>query len=442
MTRSATVKIEPKKSKKKTRLVRTAVAATTLSLAHLVDSAFYHNIPHTFMNNTNEEFVVGKNSKHLQGLSEVELERKHNIILTGGVFDTPLNDFYAEDIDVVLQKLTDEKVPMRKAIRKIVLVPEGIKTDYSGGAGLFGVMYLHTSSQDAIIHEIAHLHSYKLGSDFWNKWNASRTKDVRYPRLGMLANKYDSIFGKETADDFKVSNGFVSDYSQMTVDEDLAEFVEDCYKSTPEMQKVNFEERDLYIKRIDLLREYGFLSEARAELSKKRVAIDDPLLFEQYARQLFSHVTPKPLEFIEGSDGISLKLADVEYKGLKGIVAYDSRYGGSGLSFKIQLDEQVHINRSYSPNYDSSETRFIQKFDSIPKDVTPSLHKFFMEKGFFQEWSDLGFSRDTKNWDSISKEYDTFGVIPHTQLSMQRGKDNQVLGQAMIFKHSTYKIKY
>jgi hypothetical protein len=400
--------------KRHPKFKRVALGLTALIGMHtcsqfIGDSAYYHNIPHTFANTSNSEFRVGEKATHAIGLTENQLERKHNIKITGGLTQTPITDFYAASIDFVLQTLKDENVPMRKALRKIVIIPDKISTNYSGMAGKFGVTYLTQANADTLYHEIAHLHSFTLPTQFWEKWNASRTKDVKYPRLGSLANDIERLFGKEDNGTFEVKSGFVTAYSQMTVDEDLAEFVEECYQKEPSFTKAKFEERELYQNRIDLLEEYGFINAERAHTCKHLVSLDSPQIFLELTQELLREVSPKILKYEQHYEASGFILAEVIHKDKKAKVSYFSGMGGTSLDVVINISN-IKLSRVYIGNL--SRITPWRLIGNDENQENTALTTFLEQKGFLQKWGEYYISTVPNEWDKLTKNTDILGFVP------------------------------
>lgn len=262
-------------------------------------------------------------------------------------------------------------------LESLTIVPETIKTHYSGYATPFrGVTIKETARWDTIIHEFAHNYSFSLGDDFWDEWKALSKPHVDHPHMWWVGALKNRVLGSKSDDGYP-RNGIVTGYGSTNIHEDLAEFVEECYGNMDQLEDVHPDHRDLYVKKIDLLERWRFLTADVAESARESVSYQHP---ENIRRLLTPHLEDLPSPGVVSLHSYGAVLYDKD-----GVSIETAAVRGPGAIFiSINRPNKSPIRYHANRDYDGSFSRM---------DMPAYIFDALKEKGYIDNNS-FGFKRE------------------------------------------------
>ena len=266
----------------------TTVAIGAIATANWYDSALLH---HFFPPSRKGQRVLLKEGTII---THEELESRLGFSVVGNY-----SDAFANDLIQYTERIRRENPELPVNVKTVEVIPKSYQTNYSGVAYFQGRIALkEDSGYEKFVHECSHERSYHLSEDFWEQWTQGAQEHYLFKNLGILFYPHRRIFGDKRAEEFPKA-GILTSYGGGNRDEDLGEFVEDAADRRDELAKINPEEAEIYINRIDLLEQNGFLGPKVAKEAKEAIGSKNPLTYIKILQDETTQLTPPHLQRIE-----------------------------------------------------------------------------------------------------------------------------------------------
>ena len=348
--------------------------------AYVIDPAMLY---HTFPPEVQKERVI--KTKTNNTITHRDLETKLGVNLKG-----EYSDEMAKEIETTFENIRLHNPKLLSSVEKVVVVPSTYETDYSGAAFLSYKMILKEgAASNTIAHEAGHNYSLSLSDEFWDRWTKisfGHYKHNYIPEFWMIMDK---LSGFKYNPNFTLKNGLLTDYGSTNKYEDIAEFVEDVYTGNKKLSQVSKKENIAFKEKLELLREYDFITKRMHKDSLKALSsMSIDTIEEKIASCMKDLKAPSILSEYNSS------LVLYESMDKKCSITYYAGMHGSGLVLvpdKNQENIFVSIHQGYPEDIRMSLANVKGEREL---EIFPSLKKKLSELGYF----------DGRNY-SISKYY-------------------------------------